>query len=47
VGFRWVSFTRASLSKVGQFWMRANTLPKAKPRFVSQMLDSVLAQAAR
>jgi len=26
VGFRWVSFTRASPPKVGQFWMRANTL---------------------
>jgi len=25
VGFRWVSFTRASPPKVGQFWMRANT----------------------
>ncbi|WP_204353115.1 hypothetical protein [Stenotrophomonas maltophilia] len=24
VGFRWVSFTRASPPKVGQFWMRAN-----------------------
>ncbi|WP_440550193.1 hypothetical protein [Stenotrophomonas maltophilia] len=26
VGFRWVSFTRASPPKVGQFWMRANIL---------------------
>ncbi|WP_414490888.1 hypothetical protein, partial [Stenotrophomonas maltophilia] len=26
VGFRWVSFTRASPPKVGQFWMRANSL---------------------
>ncbi|WP_440550308.1 hypothetical protein [Stenotrophomonas maltophilia] len=25
VGFRWVSFTRASPPKVGQFWMRANS----------------------
>ncbi|EJP80904.1 hypothetical protein A1OC_00096, partial [Stenotrophomonas maltophilia Ab55555] len=27
VGFRWVSFTRASPPKVGQFWMRANMVP--------------------
>ncbi|WP_207951058.1 hypothetical protein, partial [Pseudomonas aeruginosa] len=26
VGFRWVSFTRASPPKVGQFWMRANSV---------------------
>ncbi|ELE7120735.1 TPA: hypothetical protein RNT09_004634 [Stenotrophomonas maltophilia] len=31
VGFRWVSFTRASPPKVGQFWMRANTNPSNNP----------------
>lgn len=29
VGFRWVSFARASLLKVGQFWMHANTMRTA------------------
>ncbi|WP_336331326.1 hypothetical protein, partial [Stenotrophomonas maltophilia group sp. Smal12] len=31
VGFRWVSFTRASPPKVGQFWMRANSPTDGSP----------------
>jgi hypothetical protein len=32
VGFRWVSFTRASPPKVGQFWMRANSWQVSDPQ---------------
>ncbi|XNX71230.1 hypothetical protein ACL5HQ_21450 [Stenotrophomonas maltophilia] len=46
VGFRWVSFTRASPPKVGQFWMRANI---EAPLFASPYLadDSGLQAAQR